>query len=54
MTAKCPYFNNDSWYGEIYIDANNDRTSSTFTLDDPNATIVTVTIDGKTGKISAM
>lgn len=54
VTAKCPYAKTASWDGEIYIDANNDRTSSTFTLDDPNATIVTVTIDGKTGKISAM
>lgn len=26
----------------------------TASVDDPNATIVTVTIDGKTGKISAM
>lgn len=52
--AKCPYAKAASWDGEIFIDANAERISSTFTLDDPNGTIVTVTIDGKTGKISAM
>ena len=52
--AKCPYAKAASWDGEIFIDANAERISSTFTLDDPNGTIVTVIIDGKTGRISAM
>ena len=43
-----------TWDGEVYIDANANKTSSTFTLDDPNGTIATIVIDGTSGKISAM
>ena len=51
---RCPYATAAAWDGEIYIDANSESTSSTFTLNDPNATIVTVTIDGRTGKLEAL
>lgn len=51
---RCPYATVATWDGEIYIDANSESTSSTFTLNDPNATIVTVTIDGRTGELEAM
>ncbi len=52
--SKSPYATQASWDGEVYIDANANTTSSTFTLDDPNRTIVTVTVDGATGETSAM
>lgn len=52
--ARSPYAKTANWDGEVYIDANANKTSSTYTLDDPNQTIVTVNIDGSTGKISAM
>ncbi len=52
--SKAPYAASASWDGEVYIDANANTTSSTFTLDDPNKTVVTVTVDGATGEISAM
>ncbi|MGO5413726.1 hypothetical protein [Slackia isoflavoniconvertens] len=51
---RSPYAKTANWDGEVYIDANSNKTSSTFTLDDPNGTIVTVTIDGATGEVSAM
>lgn len=52
--SRSPYAKKAAWDGEIYIDANANKTSSTFTLDDPNGTIVTIVIDGTSGKISAM
>ena len=52
--SKSPYATSASWDGEVYIDANANTVSSTFTLDDPNKTVATVTVDGVTGEISAM
>lgn len=52
--TRSPYAKTATWDGEVYIDANANRTSSTFTLDDPNGTIVTIVVDGAAGKISAM
>lgn len=52
--SRSPYAKKAAWDGEVYIDANTNKTSSTFTLDDPNGTIVTIVIDGTSGKISAM
>lgn len=52
--SRSPYAKTATWDGEVYIDANANKTSSTFTLDDPNGTIVTIVIDGTSGKISAM
>ncbi len=54
VKSRSPYAKTAAWDGEVYIDANANRTSSTFTLDDPNKTIVTIVIDGAAGKISAM
>lgn len=51
---RSPYAKTATWDGEVYIDANANKTSSTFTLDDPNGTIATIVIDGTSGKISAM
>ena len=51
---RSPYAKTATWDGEVYIDANASKTSSTFTLDDPNGTIATIVIDGTSGKISAM
>ena len=52
--SRSPYAKTATWDGEVYIDANANKTSSTFTLDDPNGTIATIVIDGTSGKISAM
>ena len=52
--SKSPYATSASWDGEVYIDANANTASSTFTLDDPNKTVVTVVVDGATGETSAM
>lgn len=52
--SRSPYAKTAAWDGEVYIDANANKTSSTFTLDDPNGTIVTIVVDGTSGKISAM
>lgn len=52
--SRSPYAKTATWDGEVYIDANANKTSSTFTLDDPNGTIVTIVVDGTSGKISAM
>ena len=52
--SRSPYARTATWDGEVYIDANANKTSSTFTLDDPNGTIATIVIDGTSGKISAM
>lgn len=54
VRSKSPYAKTATWDGEVYIDANADKTSSTFTLDDPNGTIVTIVVDGAAGEISAM
>ena len=54
VRSRRPFAKTAAWDGEVYIDANADRTSSTFTLDDPNGTIVTIVVDGASGKISAM
>ena len=54
VSSRCPYAKTATWDGEVYIDANANKTSSTFTLDDPNGTIVTIVVDGSAGKISAM
>lgn len=54
VRTRSPYAKTATWDGEVYIDANANRTSSTFTLDDPNGTIVTIVVDGAAGKISAM
>ena len=52
--SKSPYATSASWDGEVYIDANANTASSTFTLDDPNKTVVTVVVDCATGETSAM
>ena len=52
--SRSPYAKTATWDGEVYIDAKANKTSSTFTLDDPNGTIATIVIDGTSGKISAM
>ena len=52
--SRSPYAKTATWDGEVYIDANANKVSSTFTLDDPNGTIATIVIDGTSGKISAM
>lgn len=52
--SRSPYAKTATWDGEVYIDANANKTSSTFTLDDPNGTIATIVVDGTSGKISAM
>ena len=54
VSSRSPYAKTATWDGEVYIDANANKTSSTFTLDDPNRTIVTIVVDGSAGKISAM
>lgn len=54
VRSRSPYAKAATWDGEVYIDANDNKTSSTFTLDDPNGTIVTIVVDGAAGKISAM
>lgn len=54
VRSRSPYAKTATWEGEVYIDANANKTSSTFTLDDPNGTIATIVIDGTSGKISAM
>ena len=54
VRSRSPYAKTATWDGEVYIDANDNKTSSTFTLDDPNGTIVTIVVDGAAGKISAM
>lgn len=54
VRTRSPYAKTATWDGEVYIDANANKTSSTFTLDDPNGTIVTIVVDGAAGKISAM
>ena len=54
VSSRSPYAKTATWDGEVYIDANANKTSSTFTLDDPNGTIVTIVVDGAAGKISAM
>ena len=54
VRSRSPYAKTATWDGEVYIDANANKTSSTFTLDDPNGTIATIVIDGTSGKISAM
>ena len=54
VRSKSPYAKTATWDGEVYIDANANKTSSTFTLDDPNGTIVTIVVDGAAGQISAM
>ena len=54
VRSKSPYAKTATWDGEVYIDANANKTSSTFTLDDPNGTIATIVVDGTSGKISAM
>lgn len=54
VRSRSPYAKTATWDGEVYIDANDNKTSSTFTLDDPNGTIVTIVIDGAAGEISAM
>lgn len=54
VRSKSPYAKTATWDGEVYIDANANKTSSTFTLDDPNGTIVTIVVDGAAGEISAM
>ena len=54
VSSRSPYAKTATWDGEVYIDANANKTSSTFTLDDPNGTIVTIVVDGSAGKISAM
>ena len=54
VRSRSPYAKTATWDGEVYIDANANKTSSTFTLDDPNGTIVTIVVDGSAGKISAM
>lgn len=54
VRSRSPYAKTATWDGEVYIDANANKTSSTFTLDDPNGTIVTIVVDGATGEISAM
>lgn len=52
--SRSPYAKTATWDGEVYIDVNANKTSSTFTLDDPNGTIATIVVDGAAGKISAM
>lgn len=52
--SKSPYATSASWDGEAYVDANANTVSSTFTLDDPNNTVVTLSVDGATGEITAM
>lgn len=54
VRSRSPYAKTATWDGEVYIDANANKTSSTFTLDDPNGTIVTIVVDGAAGEISAM
>lgn len=54
VRSRSPYAKTATWDGEVYIDVNANKTSSTFTLDDPNGTIATIVIDGTSGKISAM
>lgn len=54
VRSRSPYAKTATWDGEVYIDANANKTSSTFTLDDPNRTIATIVIDGTSGKILAM
>lgn len=54
VRSRSPYAKTATWDGEVYIDASANKTSSTFTLDDPNGTIATIVIDGTSGKISAM
>ena len=54
VRSKSPYAKTATWDSEVYIDANANKTSSTFTLDDPNGTIVTIVVDGAAGEISAM
>lgn len=54
VRSRSPYAKTATWDGEVYIDANANKTSSTFTLDDPNGTIATIVIDGTSDKISAM
>ena len=54
VSSRSPYAKTATWDGEVYIDTNANKTSSTFTLDDPNRTIVTIVVDGSAGKISAM
>ena len=54
VSSRSPYAKTATWDGEVYIDANANKTSSTFTLDDPNGTIVTIVVDGTAGEISAM
>lgn len=54
VRSRSPYAKTATWDGEVYIDANANKTSSTFTLDDPNGIIATIVIDGTSGKISAM
>lgn len=54
VRSRSPYAKTATWDGEVYIDANANKTRSTFTLDDPNGTIATIVVDGTSGKISAM
>lgn len=54
VRSRSPYAKTATWDGEVYIDANDNKTSSTFTLDDPKGTIVTIVVDGAAGEISAM
>ena len=54
VRSKSPYAKTATSDAEVYIDANANKTRSTFTLDDPNGTIVTIVVDGAAGKISAM
>ena len=54
VRSRSPYAKTATWDGEVYTDANANKTSSTFTLDDPNGTIVTIVVDGAAGEISAM